>query len=400
MPRYILHVDMDAFFAAVEQRDRPELKGKPVIVGADPQGGKGRGVVSTCSYEARKFGVHSAMPINEAYRRCPNGIFVPPRGRLYGEVSKRIFEILNGFSDRVEPLSIDEAFLDITYTVPLFKSPLNLARELKNKIYQQEELIASVGIAPNKFLAKIASDLEKPDGLVIVNEQQIENFLYPLDISKMWGIGIKSVDKFHRWGIHTIGDLAAIPKEVLERRLGKGGLHLYQLAHGIDRRDVVTGSGVKSVSNEVTFNTDTNDEETMVKTLFRLSEKVGYRLRKQNLKGKTIHLKLRYAGFETLTRNRTIEHMTANTECIYQTVRELFDRNYQAGRKVRLLGVGVSGFKQNDSGQLSIFDLNKTDTGKLDTLEDRIKEKFGSKAVLRAESLLSREKMKGIRREK
>jgi DNA polymerase-4 len=391
---------MDAFFAAVEQRDRPELKGKPVIVGADPKGGKGRGVVSTCSYEARQFGVHSAMPITEAYRRCPQGVFVPPRGRLYSDVSKRIFALLDNYSDLVEPLSIDEAFLDITHTASLFKTPLNLAQTLKKHILEQEELVASVGIAPNKFLAKIASDLDKPDGLAIVNEEEVERFLHPLDISKMWGIGVKSVDKFHRWGIHTIGDLAALPREILESRLGKGGIHLYQLAHGIDERSVIAGEGVKSVSNEITYSVDTNDEDMMQKTLFRLSEKVGYRLRKKGLKGKTIHLKLRYAGFETITRNRTIDHLTANTECIYKTIQELFIRNYQSGRKVRLLGVGLSGFTLNDSGQLSLSDIGITDTGKLDSLEDSIKEKFGAKSVLRAESMFSKEKTKGIRREK
>jgi DNA polymerase-4 len=400
MRRYILHVDMDAFFAAVEQRNRPELKGKPVIVGADPRGGKGRGVVSTCSYEARRFGVRSAMPITEAYRRCPQGIYLPPNGRLYSEVSGRIFEILTQFSDLVEPLSIDEAFLDITHTVPLFKTPLNLALELKKKIFEQEKLVASVGIAPNKFLAKIASDLEKPDGLVIVNEEDVERFLFPLTIDKMWGIGAKSVNKFHSWGIRTIGDLAEMPRDILESRLGKGGTHLHFLAHGIDERGVIAGEGVKSVSNEITFSNDTADQDLMQKTLFRLSEKVGYRLRKKELKGKTIHLKLRYAGFETITRNRTIDHLTANTESIFNTVRELFERNYQSGRKVRLLGVGVSGFLLADTEQLSLFDINKTDTGKLDSLEDKIKEKFGTKSVLRAESLLPQEKAREIKKEK
>jgi DNA polymerase-4 len=399
MTRYILHVDMDAFFAAIEQRSRPELKGKAVIIGADPQGGKGRGVVSTCSYEARKYGVRSAMPIGEAYRRCPHGIYLPPNGRLYSEVSQRIFAILKHFSDLVEPLSIDEAFLDITHTVSLFKTSFELAAALKNEIRVKEALIASVGVAPNKFLAKIASDLEKPDGLVIVNEDKVEQFLYPLDISKMWGIGMKSVDKFHSWGIHTIGDLAALPQDILEKRLGKAGRQLYLLAHGIDTRPVVADEGVKSVSNEITFMEDTTDDDVIRKTLFRLSEKVGYRLRKKELKGKTIQLKLRYAGFETFTRNRTIENLTANTEVIFQTVMQLFERSYQMGRKVRLLGVGVSGFKHYDSGQLSLFEHSKTDTGKLDSLEDRIKEKFGAKSVLRAEGLYTKKKSQEIKKE-
>ena len=387
MQRQILHVDMDAFFAAIEQRDHPEFKGKPLIVGADPKQGKGRGVVSTCSYEARKYGVHSAMPISQAYKLCPRGIYVHPNGRLYSQVSEDIFKILYEFTDLVEPLSIDEAFLDITGTVDLFGTVETLAKKLKRRIYEEQKLTASVGIAPNKFIAKIASDLEKPDGLVIVTAEKIQDFLNPLDISKLWGAGIKTIEKLHRAGIHTIGDLAKFSLEVLEQNFGKMGTHFYLLSHGIDDRGVVSEHEVKSVSNEITFMEDVIDQEYLLQSLFRLSEKVAYRLRNKNLKGKTIHLKLRYQGFETITRNKTIKYLTANTDSIFQVVKELFQKNYGQGRKVRLLGVGVSGFIDELGHQLSLFERKIEEEGTLDSLEDLVREKFGKHAISRAESL-------------
>jgi len=393
MQRYILHIDMDAFFASIEQRDHTELKGKPVIVGADPQNGKGRGVVSTCSYEARKYGIHSAMPISQAYKLCPHGIYVPPHGALYAQVSRDIFKIFYNYSDLIEPLSIDEAFLDITGSLNLFKSPEMIAQQLKAQIYDEQHLTASVGIAPNKFLAKIASDLKKPDGLVIVDPDKIQQFLDPLDISKMWGAGKKTLQHLHKIGIHTIGDLAKFPLDVLEQTFGKLGKHFYLLARGIDDRPVISEHEVKSVSNETTFIDDVLDYEYLLRTLFRLSEKVAYRLRKKNLKGKTIHLKLRYQGFETVTRNRTIEYLTANTEKIYQVVTDLFGKTYIRGRRVRLLGVGVSSFVDEIGHQLSLFEKRIEGSGKLDTLEDLVREKFGKHAITRAESLEKRKKI-------
>jgi nucleotidyltransferase/DNA polymerase involved in DNA repair len=387
MEQSILHVDMDAFFAAIEQRDHPKYQGKPLIVGADPRKGKGRGVVSTCSYEARKYGVHSAMPISQAYKLCPHGIYVPPNGSLYSQVSQDIFKIFNEFSDLVEPLSIDEAFLDITGTINLFPSVRAVGNRLKNRIYSEHNLTASVGIAPNKFLAKIASDLEKPDGLVIVKKDKVQNFLNPLDISKLWGAGKKTIAKLHQAGIRTIGDLAKFPLEILEQRFGKLGKHFYLLSHGIDDRKVISEHGVKSVSNELTFMEDVSDQDYLFKSLFRLCEKVAYRLRLKNLKGKTIHLKLRYQGFETITRNKTIKHLTANTDTIFHVVKELFQKNYTSGRKVRLLGVGVSGFVDEIGHQLSIFEKEAKETDTLDTLEDLVKKKFGKQAIVRAESL-------------
>jgi DNA polymerase-4 len=388
--RWILHVDMDAFFAAVEQRNHPEYRGKPVIVGADPQGGRGRGVVSTCSYEARKFGVHSAMPISQAYRMCPHGIYIPPNGRLYSQISDEIFTILDEFSDLVEPLSIDEAFLDISGTVNLFPSVEDLARKLKKRIYDNHQLTASVGVAPNKFLAKIASDLKKPDGLVIVQHDQINQFLEPLDVSRMWGAGKKTLEKLKKYGIHTIGDMKRIPRDIMEQVFGKLGLHFYHLSRGIDNRPVISGHMVKSVSNEVTFHEDVSDPDVLFKTLFKLSEKVGYRLRKKNLKGKTIHLKLRYQGFETITRNKTLKFSTSNTETINDVIKELFKSNYLKSRKVRLLGVGISGFADDIGRQLSLFEKQLAGGAKLDELEDLVKSRFGKNAIGRAEGLTER----------
>lgn len=387
MSRIILHVDMDAFFAAIEQRNHPEYTGKPLVVGADPKKGSGRGVVSTCSYEARKFGIHSAMPISRAYKLCPHAIFVPPNGKLYGQVSREIFKIFYNYTDRVEPLSIDEAFLDIAGSIRLFGDAITIAQKIKAEIKSAEKLTASVGLAPNKYLAKIASDLEKPDGLVVVEPDKIHEFLNPLPISRLWGAGEKTVQKLKLLGIHTIGDLAAIPKDVLDKKFGKTGDHFYRLAHGIDNREVIPEHGVKSVSNEHTFYEDVLDLDIVMKSLFKLSEKVGYRLRNQSLQGRTIHLKLRYEGFETITRNKTLNHYTANTEAIYKVIQQLFTSNYQQGRRVRLVGVGVSGFEKEPGMQLSLFENGLKEDTVVDKLEDLIREKFGRQSISRAESI-------------
>jgi len=394
MERIILHVDMDAFFAAVEQRDHPEYQGKPVIVGADPKEGKGRGVVSTCSYEARAFGIHSAMPINQAWKRCPQGIYVYPNGKLYSQVSKEIFEIYYEFTDAVEPLSIDEAFLDVTGSQKLFGSGPKIAALIKQRILEKERITASVGVAPNKYLAKIGSDLKKPDGLVVVDPKRIKEFLHPLDISRLWGAGIRTQENLHKLGINTIGDLASFPKEVLDEKFGKMGSHFYNLAHGIDDRPVHAGQGVKSVSNEHTFGKDVLAEGQLQQTLLRLSEKVGYRLRQKDLKGKTIHLKLRYSDFSTITRNKTLDEFSNSTHTIFETVQALFSKNYQRGRSVRLLGVGISGFGTGNTRQLSLFDKGQEKMEDLDKLQDIIQNRFGKKLVHRAESLPLKPKSK------
>lgn len=387
MQRIILHVDMDAFFAAIEQRDRPELKGKPVIVGADPKGGKGRGVVSTCSYEARKFGVHSAMPISQAYRLCPNGIYLRPNGALYAQVSKEIFAIFEQFTDLVEPLSIDEAFLDVTGSVRLFGDGIAIARQIKKRILEKVRLTASIGVAPNKYLAKIASDLEKPDGLVVVEPDKIEQFLHPLDISRLWGAGKKTREVLRKMGIQTIGDLAQFPLDVLKNKLGSPGEHFYRLAHGIDDRPVVPTETVKSVSNEHTFGQDTDDPQVIRQKIIYLAEKVGYRLRKKHLKGRTLHIKIRYDNFNTVTRAMTIQTATNRTQDILEIVLKLFRENYVAGRKVRLIGVGVSGFDEKNARQRSLFDAHDEKRERLDKVQDLLTDRFGRHIIQRAESL-------------
>ncbi len=377
---------MDAFFAAVEQRDHPEYRGKPVIVGADPREGRGRGVVSTCSYEARVFGIHSAMPINQAWKRCPQGIYVPPNGALYSRVSQSILAVFYEFSDMVEPLSVDEAFIDVTGSMRLFGDGATIARKIKQRILEKEHLTASVGVAPSKFVAKIASDLQKPDGLVVVQPDRVAEFLAPLDIGRMWGAGAKTQQKLHAMGIRTFGDLARFDPEVLERKLGKAGRHFYQLAHGRDVRSVKGERQVKSVSNEHTFDRDTLDDEQLRQTLARLCEKVGNRLRKAGLSGRTIQLKMRYADFETLTRRLTLPQATDSTSQLTEKIIDLFERNRQQGRPVRLLGVGMSGFGTEEDAQLSLFETPVA-ARPLDEIEDLIKERFGARAIHRADSI-------------
>ena len=284
-PRVITHIDMDAFFAAVEQRDDPRLKGKPVVVGADPKGGRGRGVVSTCSYEARRYGIHSAMPISAAYRRCPHAIFLPVNMRKYSEVSRAMFDILYEFTPEIEPLSIDEAFMDITGSARLFGPPLATGVKIKERIKEQLRLAATVGIAPNKMAAKIASAHAKPDGLLEIKVENLLSFLWPLPVSKMFGVGEQTQKVFFSMGIQTIGDLAKIPVAVLDERVGVRGQYLWDLANGRDTREVVPASPAggleeesKSVSHEHTFEEDTANREEMDTVLSVLSEKVSRRL--------------------------------------------------------------------------------------------------------------------------
>jgi len=288
----------------------------------------------------------------------------------------------------VEPLSIDEAFLDVTGSMKLFGSPVDIGKLIKKRIVESQGITASVGIASIKYLSKIASDLRKPDGLVFVDPEKIDEFLAPLEISRLWGAGRKTIEKLESAGIHTFGDLAKFPEETLKDKYGKVGIHFYKLAHGLDERDVVPLQGVKSVSNEITYWEDVSDLEIIYQTLLRLSEKVGYRMRKKSLTGKTIHLKLRYEGFETIIRNKTIENYTANTEEICGIIKKLFDLNYISGKKVRLLGVGVNNLGTDSGRQLSLFEKQIEESESLDKLEDLIKKKFGKKSILRAQALL------------
>ncbi len=397
--RVIVHVDMDAFFAAVEQLLRPELRGKPVIVGADPKGGKGRGVVSTASYEARVFGVRSAMPISEAYRLCPQGIYIPPNGKLYSRYSRKVFEILNHFSPQIQPVSIDEAFLDVTGSVHLFGSIRKLGEEIKRRIHAGTGLTASVGIAPSKSVAKIASDMQKPDGLTIVAPEIVQEFLDPLPASKLWGVGKKSMETLLRMGIRTVRDLREYPLEVLEQKLGAMGEHLFRMARGIDEREVHEDEEIKSVSHETTFDIDQTDRELLLSTLLALAEKVGSRLRKYGLRGKTVQLKLRFQDFSTFTRHKTLSHYTNLTDEIFTVSKSLFEQFDKTGvketdppRPVRLIGVGLSQLVSEKGMQTSFWDLENERKVRLEKVMDQIQEKFGKSVITHAQALGAKRK--------
>lgn len=380
----ILHIDMDAFFAAIEELDHPEYCGKPVVVGADPKDGKGRGVVSTCNYEARKYGIHSGMPISRAYKRCPQAVYVFPRMRRYVEMSRRIHAIFNDFSPMVEPISIDEAFLDVSGCIRLFGEPIKIAREIKKKILEKTGLTASVGVAPNKFIAKIASDLDKPDGLVVVEPEEVLDFLFPLPISKMWGVGVKTEKKLKSIGIDTIGKLAKLPRNQVVKKMGNVGLHFWNLANGIDDRDVEISRKVKSVSLENTFMDDVGDDSILIETITGLADNVSRILRNKTYKGKTVTLKIRLQDFSTFTRSHSYNSFIDSSEIITQTCLSLYKQFDRKEKKIRLLGVAVSNFNTECGDQLGLFDVNNRDDQKIDQLIDKVQDKFGADSIKKA----------------
>ena len=395
LPRKIIHIDMDAFYASVEQRDNPSLKGKPVIVGGGPEK---RGVVSAASYEARVYGVHSAMPTSQAKRLCPLGIFLPVRMNRYQEVSEQIFKILRAYTPLVEPLSLDESFLDVTGSEKLFGPALEIAKEMKRKIWETTELTASAGIAPNKFLAKIASDLKKPDGLVEIKPEEVQEFLRDLPISKVWGVGKSTEGTLKGMGILRVGQLAAYPVELIERKLGKFGLELVALARGEDDRPVIPESEAKSISQEETFTPDLRDLETMKKVLLDQSEQVGWELRKQGLKGYTVQLKVRYPDFSLITRSFTLPAPTDQGIEIYQNAVKLLDKTDALTKRARLLGVGVSKLRpRDDPEQMSLFDFHKEKVERSTAAVDQIWDRFGPEAIKRA-SLVEKIEKKGDRK--
>jgi nucleotidyltransferase/DNA polymerase involved in DNA repair len=382
--RAILHVDMDAFYASIEQRDDPGLKGRPVIVGADPKQGHGRGVVAACSYEARKFGVRSALPIARAWKLCPEGAFVRPRMTRYVEVSHEVMGILRRFTNLVEPLSIDEAFMDITGSTALFGSPAQIARAVKKQIRDATGLTASAGVAPNKFLAKIASDLKKPDGLVVVETGEIENFLRDLPISRLWGVGPKTEERLRAMGLDTIGAVRARAREDLMQALGVNlGTHLHELSMGHDDRPVVPDWQPKSISNETTFDEDTRDRDLLVETIRRLSESVGRRLRRENYRARKVTLKLRYEPFETHTRQVSVKTPIDTDEEIIRLALSLFDQ-FPLDRRVRLIGVGTGEIVHPGDGpmQLDLFGEPRKDSI-IDRTVDKIRDRFGDGGIHR-----------------
>ncbi|MCH8981314.1 DNA polymerase IV [candidate division KSB1 bacterium] len=391
MSRRILHLDMDAFFAAVEQLDFPQYRGKPVIVGADPKGGAGRGVVATASYEARKYGVHSALPISLAYQRCPHAVYLRGRYERYSEISRQLIATLNEFTPVFEKISIDEAFLDITKSLALFGSAEKIGHQIKKRIYDDLGLVASIGIAPNKFLAKVASDLEKPDGFVVVKEGEEKEFLKSLPISRLWGVGKKTEAALKQMDIETIGQIAHMPEQDLSRRFGKWGSALWRLANGIDPRSVKPWETQKSISQETTFDEDTGDEEAIHKTLLGLAESLSRLMRKSKLKGRTVTLKIRLEDFSTFTRSKTLSDFVDSTQILKGVAIGLYKKFNKKNMKVRLLGIGVSQLNSVSGEQLGLFDQEAPLDAKMTKLLDSLQDKFGEGAVKRA-SLLDKTK--------
>ncbi len=386
--RSILHVDMDAFYASVEQFDNPDYKNRPVIVGADPKGGSGRGVVAACSYEARKFGVHSALPISRAWKLCPQGVYVRPRMKRYMEVSSQIMQVFRRYTDLVEPLSIDEAFLDVTGSVRLFGPPEHIALSIKKEIRDRTHLTASIGVAPNKFLAKIASDIRKPDGFMIVDEEKIAAFLRDLPVSRLWGVGPKTEQRLKELGFHTIGQVADSNHESLIRSLGSLGEHLYRLSHGHDERPVVANGEPKSISSENTFEEDTDSRELLHQTILELSDHVAERLRKEGYRARKVTLKLRYSSFSTHTKQQSLEKFVQTGNEIAAVARGLFAQ-FPMKQKIRLIGVAAGDLRRDgeEPGQLTLFSPAENAKEKLSHTLDEIKERFGPGALRRGSQM-------------
>ena len=339
---------MDHFFTAVEERERPEFKGKPVIVGADPKEGKGRGVVSTCSYEARRFGVRSGMPISKAWKLCPEAVYLPVNFEIYTKVSNEIMDILRKYTDKFEQWGVDEAFLDVTSKVKDYAEAEALARQIKRDIYEKEKLTSSIGIGPNKLIAKIASDFQKPEGLTIVKQEEAEKFLAPLPVRKLLWVGRKTEQKLKAVGIKTISDLARYDPTVLAETLGVMGTQLYLMAHGIDKGEVKERGEIKSISRDVTFEEDTSNFEFILNTLDGLSEQVHSDALRQNLCFKTVTVKVRYENFETHTHSKTLPLITNRLQDLKKTTRELMQEYLRLDRKIRLVGVKVSNFTSTE----------------------------------------------------
>ena len=385
---WIVHIDMDAFFASVEQLDDPELRGKPVVVG-----GGTRGVVSAASYEARKFGIHSAMPSGLARRLCPQAVFVPGRRHRYKELSAKVMEVLGNFSPLVEPASIDEAYVDATGLERLFGPIEDMGRAIKDAVREATGgLTCSVGAAPVKFLAKIASDINKPDGLYVLHPEEVGAFLERLPVGKIPGVGKEFLKQLEVLGVRTAGQVGRYPREFWERRFGKGGMSLWSRAQGLDARPVEALGAPKSESSEHTYNEDTRDTAVLRRSLLAHAERVGTSLRAQGLAGRTVTLKVKFADFTQITRSRTLAHSTDATQTIFDVACALLD-NVELKLKVRLIGLGVSGFRQG--AEQGLLPLSGGAAGtvlateeeekrrKLDNALDSLRGRFGKAAVVR-----------------
>lgn len=370
---------MDAFYASVEEREHPELKGCPVVVGGPSES---RGVVAAANYAARKFGVFSAMPMSQASKLCPDLQILPVNMALYVSVSKQIHEIFNRYTPEIEPLSLDEAFLDVTASIKLFGSAAEIAKKIKDDIKQELQLVVSAGVAPNKFVAKIASDYDKPDGFVVVEEKDMQNFLDPLPVKRIWGVGKKTEQQLNNYGINTIKDIRAQSERWLIDRFGKHGDHIFRLANGRDKREVISDAKAKSISSENTFSEDISNKDTLIAYLSYLTEQVAARLREKSRKGKTVNIKIRFHDFTTVVRSKTLPVSTNQTEQIWQTVKILFNTTVTKPSPIRLLGVGVSGFNNKKAHQGDLFsEENKYD--ELDEITDEINKRFGKLKIHR-----------------
>jgi DNA polymerase-4 len=388
MVRKILHIDLDAFFCSVEENNNPALRGKPFAVGGRPDA---RGVVASCSYAARMYGIHSAMPTAQALRLYPDLIIVSGRHGDYGKISEQVMDYLATMTPLIEQVSIDEAFLDLS---DLPEAGEVLARNIQTYIFDHFHLPCSIGVATNKLMAKIATDAGKasrrsaspPQAITVIPPGEESQFLAPLPTKALWGIGPKTAAKLDELGIHTIGDIAKLSRKEIIDRLGKFGLELEKRAHGIDDSPVHTSHKIKSVSNETTFDHDITALKELHETLHVLSESVGRRLRKHDLKGNTVKLKLRWQDFTTLTRQTTLPLPTSDDREIYSAVKELFNQTWTKGRPVRLLGVGVTHFAKPDI-QLGFWDAPAKNNGKLFAAVDSLRDRYGRNAVIRGSDL-------------
>ena len=381
--RHIIHVDMDSFFASVEVLDDPALAGKPVVVGGDP---KCRGVVAAASHPAREFGIRSAMAMAKAVRLCPDIVVIRPRMWRYVEVSKQIHEIFQRYTPLIEPISLDEAFLDVGGSIKLFKSDVNIGRAIKSSIKDELGLVASVGIASNKFLAKLASDLEKPDGFVVISDENKQAILDPLPIRRLWGIGKVTEKKLHGYGINTIAGLRAASPETLKYVLGNMASSMLELANGVDSRRVELPGQAKSISNEITFPEDIADKDTLLAVLMDLTDQVSTRLRDAGLVAKTINLKLRYDNFTMITRCKTLGEHTDVTSVLWETGKGIFDKWYvstKGGKHLRLLGFGVSSLSGTVTGKTLFSEQTDLKQKKIDSTVDQIKHKYGRNSIKR-----------------
>lgn len=386
MNRAIIHVDMDAFYASVELLDDPSLKGRPVIVG----GLGSRGVVSTANYEARKFGVHSAMPMGRARRLCPQAAYIRPRAARYRELSAQVFEVFREFTPLVEGLSLDEAFLDVGGSLRLFGTPLEIGQQVKARIHERTGLTASVGVAHNKFLAKLASDARKPNGIFVVEPDKVHDFLDPMPISRLWGIGKRTAPRLKALGILTIGQLRRTDISVLRQVLGNRSEHFQRLARGEDERPVETARAEKSISNEMTFDVSLEDRDELLAELQRQAENVAGRLRKHNLLAKTVTVKIRDDRFHTVTRSRSMIAPSDSTQTLYRMARALFEnwRSSHLATPVRLLGMGVAGLEDApDDGHDAGDEAERAEERNIDRVFDTIKQRFGEGGIAHGKTL-------------